>query len=192
MSIPVLRTERLDLRPLDADDLDALAAGSALALAERMGVLFEAPVEAPPLFGDEIALYAGRLRRHPEDVGWVAWLLSLRTTRDAVGVCGLGGGPDKRGVFTIGYSVYPAHQRRGYATEAMRRLLEWAFTQPGADLARATIPTWNAPSIRVAEKLGMTFIGKGTNNEVGDVLLYDLPRPLGGGATTRPSRSCET
>jgi ribosomal-protein-alanine N-acetyltransferase len=179
---PVLRTDRLELRALDADDLDAIAAGSALALAERMGVLFETPVEAPPLFGDEMAFYAGRLRRHPEDVGWVAWLLSLRSTRDAVGVCGLGGGPDRHGVFTIGYSVYPAHQRRGYATEAMERLLEWAFTQPGAELARATIPPWNAPSIRVAEKLGMAFVAKGTDKEVGDVLFYDMPRPRGRGA----------
>lgn len=178
MPIPVLRTERLELRPLDADDLEAMAAGDGPALTRRLDAVFAPPVGPPPLFGDEISYYADKLRRHPEDVGWVAWLSSLRTTRTAVGVCGLGGGPDRHGVFTIGYSVYPAHQGNGYATEAMARLLQWAFAQEasrGARLARATIPPWNTPSIRVAEKLGMTLTGKSVDKEVGDVLIYDLP-----------------
>jgi RimJ/RimL family protein N-acetyltransferase len=180
MPIPLLRTERLDLRPLDAGALDAMAAGDAPGLMQRLGVMFKCPLEAPPLFGAEIPFYAGRLRRHPEDVVWVAWLSSLRTSREAVGVCGLGGGPDRHGVFTIGYSVYPAHQRHGYATEAMARLVEWAFEQKGAELARATIPTWNTASIRVVTKLGMTFAGTSTNKDIGDVLLYDLRRPRSG------------
>jgi ribosomal-protein-alanine N-acetyltransferase len=179
--IPVLRTERLELRPLGADDLEALAAGDGAALTRRLGAVFAAPVKPPPLFGDEIPYYAGRLRRHPEDLGWVAWVSFLQSSREAVGVCGLGGGPDRHGVFTIGYSVYPAHQGKGYATEAMARLLQWAFAQAsrGPKLARATIPTWNAASIRVVEKLGMTLTGTSVNKEVGDVLLYDLPRQAG-------------
>jgi ribosomal-protein-alanine N-acetyltransferase len=184
VSIPVLRTERLELRPLDAGDLEAMAAGDAAALARRLGVVFRSPVEPPPLFGAEIPFYAGRLRRHPEDAGWVAWLASLRSSREAVGVCGLGGGPDRHGLFTIGYSVYPAHQGKGYATEAMASLLEWAFAQQGAELARATIPVWNTASIRVAVKLGMTLARRATSKEVGEVLLYDLPRRRGGGPAT--------
>ena len=175
--IPVLRTERLELRPLDAGDLEAMAAGDAAALTQRLGVVFESPLEPPPLFGAEIPFYAGRLRRHPEDASWVAWLTSLRSSRQAVGVCGLGGGPDRRGMFTIGYSVYPAHQGKGYATEAMASLLAWAFAQQGAQLARATIPIWNTASVRVATKLGMTLAGRATGREVGDVFLYDLSRP---------------
>jgi [ribosomal protein S5]-alanine N-acetyltransferase len=190
VGIPVLRTKRLELRPLDADDLDAMAAGDGAVLTHRLGAVFAPPVAPPPLFGDEISYYANRLRRHPEDVCWVAWLSSLQSSRAAVGVCGLGGGPDRHGVFTIGYSVYPAHQGNGYATEAMARLLDWAFGEAsrGPRMARATIPPWNIASIRVAEKLGMTRTGTSINKEIGDVLLYDLPHPRAGAPPPRAPR----
>ncbi|MGH2690838.1 MAG: GNAT family N-acetyltransferase [Actinomycetota bacterium] len=177
MRLPVLQTHRLELRPLDAAALSAMALGDAAALAERTGAVFEPPVEPPPLFGDEIPFYVTRLEADPADAVWISWLIAVQSTRLAVGVGGLGGGPGREGRFTIGYSVYPAHRGRGYATEAMERLLAWAFTQPRASVARATIPPWNTPSIRVAEKLGMTPAGKAEDREVGEVLVYELEAP---------------
>ena len=180
MPLPVLQTPRLELRPLDAGALSAMAQGDAAALAERTGAVFEPPVEPPPLFGDEIPFYVTRLQADPADAVWISWLISVQSTRVAVGVGGLGGGPGREGRFTIGYSVYPAHRGRGYATEAMERLLAWAFAQPRASVARATIPPWNTPSIRVAEKLGMTPAGNTEDREVGEVLVYELEAPDGG------------
>jgi RimJ/RimL family protein N-acetyltransferase len=176
--LPVLHTQRLELRPLDADALAAMALGDATGLTERTGAVFEPPVEPPPLFGDEIPFYVTRLQAKPSEAVWISWLISVQATRVAVGVGGLGGGPGREGLFTIGYSVYPAHRGQGYATEAMERLLEWAFSQPQASIARATIPPWNAPSIRVAEKLGMTRCGVAEDREVGEVLVYELVAEL--------------
>ena len=174
MRVDDLHTGRLDLRALDAADLGALAAADGETLSKRTGVRFARPVAPPPLFGDELPYYARRLRRHPDELGWWAWLISLRETAEAVGVAGLGGGPDAEGVFSIGYSVYEPHQGNGYATEAMRKLLEWAFLHPAARVARATIPPSNAASIRVARNLGMTLSGSAVSKDVGHVLVFEV------------------
>jgi RimJ/RimL family protein N-acetyltransferase len=53
----------------------------------------------------------------------------------------------------LAYELLPRAQGRGYATEAARALLEAAF-DTGRRRVWATIGSSNAPSLRVAEKLG--------------------------------------
>ena len=47
------------------------------------------------------------------------------------GALGFGGPPDPEGAVMIGYSTYPGADRKGYASEATRALVEWALAQPG-------------------------------------------------------------
>ena len=54
----------------------------------------------------------------------------------------------------IAYELLPTAHRQGYATEAAGALLAAAF-DTGRHRIWATIGAWNAPSIRVAEKIGM-------------------------------------
>lgn len=174
---PTLRTPRLDCHALDAGDLDALAAADADALRARLGATFDAPIEAPEHIHEHLADFATALRAKPDDAGWLLWLWVRRDSGEAVGMAGLGR-PDDDGVVTFGYSVYERHQRNGYATEALRALLdEWIFAEPAARVARATIPPWNAPSLRVAEKLGMRDVGRESDPEVGEVIVYERARP---------------
>jgi RimJ/RimL family protein N-acetyltransferase len=53
----------------------------------------------------------------------------------------------------LAYELLPRAHGRGYATEAARALLDAAF-DTGRHRIWATIGSWNAPSLRVAEKLG--------------------------------------
>ncbi|HVC03125.1 MAG TPA: GNAT family N-acetyltransferase [Candidatus Acidoferrales bacterium] len=55
----------------------------------------------------------------------------------------------------LGFVVHPAHQRRGYATEASRRMLEFAFTTMRLHRVIGRTEARNAGSARVLEKLGM-------------------------------------
>ena len=55
----------------------------------------------------------------------------------------------------LGFIVHPRHQGRGYATEAARALLEWAFEEVGFHRIYARHEPRNAASGRVLEKLGM-------------------------------------
>ena len=55
----------------------------------------------------------------------------------------------------IGYTMSPEHQGHGYATEAARGLLAYAFDRYEIAAARAVTDARNAPSIAVAQHLGM-------------------------------------
>ena len=61
-------------------------------------------------------------------------------------------------MITIVFKMSPAYQVRGYATEAIRALVDYAFDTLGAEIVRAHASAENAPSIRVAEKVGMRLV----------------------------------
>jgi RimJ/RimL family protein N-acetyltransferase len=55
----------------------------------------------------------------------------------------------------LGWAVAPPHQRRGYATEAARAVLAYAFETAGLHRVIVTMNPENKASVGVAEKLGM-------------------------------------
>lgn len=56
----------------------------------------------------------------------------------------------------IGYTISPAHARKGYASEAVTALLEW-LAENGIAEVKAGVAPDNAPSVRLLEKLGFYF-----------------------------------
>jgi RimJ/RimL family protein N-acetyltransferase len=75
----------------------------------------------------------------------------------------------------IGWTISPEHWGHGYATEAARASLAYAFETLGWSRVIHVILTGNERSIAVAKKLGSTFIRSqqglpGVTNE--DVLIY--------------------
>ena len=58
----------------------------------------------------------------------------------------------------VGYTIAPAFQGRGYATEAVGALVDYALAVLGADVVRAHASAENVPSLRVAEKVGMRLV----------------------------------
>jgi RimJ/RimL family protein N-acetyltransferase len=104
----------------------------------------------------EIESMASRAPGEPG--GWVQLSVTERESGRLVGdvgLCRVGGEP---GVLKIGYTIAPAFQGRGYATEAVRALVAYLFGTLRADVVRAHASASNAPSIRVAEKAGMRLI----------------------------------
>ena len=76
-------------------------------------------------------------------------------------------------------TVYPEFQGRGFATEAVRALVSWAVAQPGVARVRATIPPWNASSLRVAEKAGLRPVGTDVDEEGGEVQVWEAEADTG-------------
>ncbi len=54
----------------------------------------------------------------------------------------------------IGYTISPHHQRKGYATEAVRAILGYLFDTLGKHRVTASLDPRNASSAAVLEKLG--------------------------------------
>ena len=186
MPPPPLSTERLELLPITADVFDAWLSADAARLTALTGATFPEPVRAPPLMDDALQPQRDRLRAHPAEVGWWGWLVVLRATKGVVGSVGLAGRPDEAGAVLLGYSMYPEFERRGYATEAVAGLIHWVLAHPEVTTVRATIPPWNTPSIRVAEKVGMRQAGVGRDEEVGEVLVYEVRRDNSTRIRSRP------
>jgi ribosomal-protein-alanine N-acetyltransferase len=124
-----VRTARLDLVAATYDHLVAEIAGPA-----PLGAMLDAvvPGDWPPPLNDARSqrFFLEILRKQPSAVGWCVWYIVLRgAPRAVVGNCGFKGEPSE-GTVEIGYSVVPAYQRHGYASEATDGLVRWAFGDP--------------------------------------------------------------
>jgi len=87
-----------------------------------------------------------------EELSW-----GLRTpTGDLVGVVGL---RSKLGRFDIGFWLGAQHRGHGYMPEAVRAVLDWAFSTGFADEVSWECIAGNLASASVARKLGFTFGG---------------------------------
>ncbi len=173
---PALRTARLAATGLTPEDVDLWAAGDAAALREVLGVRFPEPVLAPPLLEEDLSSIGAVMRATATPAGWSIWLFSRLDDTVPVGAAGFSGYPDAAGVVQIGYSIYPAHERRGYCTEGVRAIFDWAWGDPALRTIRATIPPWNVASLRVAEKLGMIENGTDVDPDVGEVIVFEERR----------------
>ena len=88
-----------------------------------------------------------------------------RDTDRLVGDVGISPADGEPGIVKVGYTISPSVQGRGYATEAVGALVDYAFGTLGADVIRAYASADNLPSIRVAEKVGMTLIERFTGHD---------------------------
>jgi len=171
-----VRTPRLDLTPMSADEIDALLAGDASRLNALTGARFREPAP-PPYMADALPVVRDRLRARPAEAPWWNWLIVDRASGEAVGSVAFGGPVGQDGAVLVGYAMYADYEGRGYATEAVRALVGWAFGQPGVREVRALAPVWNTPALRVAENVGMRPVASDEDDDVGEVLLYAVTAP---------------
>jgi ribosomal-protein-alanine N-acetyltransferase len=146
-------TPRLELVPCSLAVANALSDD-----VEDGGRLLDArlPKEWPdPELAEFLPLYAELLSKDPLLLGYGVWLLIESETRTVVGSAGFQGRPNPAGEVEIGYGVHGDFRNRGYATEAARALVEWAFEQPGVKRVTAHCDQENIASHRVVEKAGL-------------------------------------
>jgi ribosomal-protein-alanine N-acetyltransferase len=169
-----IHTDRLELFPLSAAAIDALLEADDGRLRSLTGATFPQPVAPPPYMAESLPVVRDRLRSADPEAEWWNWLIVRRDNRDAVGSVAFGGRPDARGAVLIGYAMYPGREGKGYATEAVRAMVDWAFVQPGVKVVRALAPVWNTPAVHVAEKVGMRPVASDEDDEIGEVLVYEV------------------
>ena len=149
-----IRTERLCLRQLEAEEGRALLRGEAdqgrpwMAGYPMQGTLIavEAFVRAVDNGADPGAYGVYQLVRSGDDL--------------VVGDIGFHGPPSPGGSVTVGYGLAPGARGQGYATEALRALVAWALAQPEVSVVEADTTHANLPSQRVMERAGMRMYDK--------------------------------
>ncbi len=117
--------------------------------------------EADPHMKQALSEMLAGCEADPKQYLWYTdWLVTLRESGETVGSLGFKG-PPKNGEVELGYGIDPAFAGHGYATEAAKALIDWAFTQPEVYFIMGEAEAENAASLRILEKLGFVPAGQG-------------------------------
>ncbi|HEX9038314.1 MAG TPA: GNAT family N-acetyltransferase [Ktedonobacterales bacterium] len=98
----------------------------------------------------------GQIDRQPGEPGtWFQFAIALKATDALIGDCALHARDDDPRLGEIGYTLARAAQGHGYASEAVRALLAYAFETLALHRVSAIVDCRNAPSVRLLERAGM-------------------------------------
>lgn len=164
----LFQTERLYFRHMNHADTDRLLA----------------------LFQDEkvMAYYPSKKNRQ-DTLEWIEWtlqnyrsygiglwILELKEERELIGQCGLVPKKiDGKVEIEIGYLLAQKHWNKGLATEAASSCLRYGLHDLSFNRIVSLIDPLNTPSIRVAEKIGMTF-EKSVNKWGKSLMMYSISK----------------
>jgi RimJ/RimL family protein N-acetyltransferase len=148
-NVTELLTERLELRPWRADDLDAYAA--IVADSEVMRHMSGGPADRAAAWR-QIALFIG----HRELRGWSQAAVVERASGRLIGRGGLWE-PEGWPGLEVGWVLERAAWGQGYASELGRAVRDHVFGALGAEHLISVIHTGNTRSVRVAEAIGSVF-----------------------------------
>ena len=169
----MLKTERLRILPLAAKQLRMLLDDPA-ELAGRLGLDgcgelmdFETRQAMEGLYGEAAA--------NPHDWPWnTNWQIILEKENIPVGsACFLrdSANPERAGV---GYGIDSAHRSKGYMTEALQAMRDWAFSQPGIEIFYAETAADNIPSQKVLLSAGLKPVGRGEEELLWEIEKQEL------------------
>lgn len=147
----LLETQRLQLKPVAEDELDILqhiftdpyvrrylCDGNILTLQQVEEMLRE----SQKLFNEQ-------------DFG--LWLIRTKDNEEVIGLAGLWYFFEEEQPQLV-YALLPQATKKGYATEAANRILEYSFDELGYPYLVASCDRPNLESCKVAERLGMSVV----------------------------------
>ncbi|HVZ45859.1 MAG TPA: GNAT family N-acetyltransferase [Ramlibacter sp.] len=148
-----LQTDRLLLRMFREEDLAAYA--QICADPEVMRFLGNGNVLDRAQTWGQIAWFLG----HWALRGYGMWAVEERATGELVGRIGFID-PEGWPGFELGWTLRRSSWGMGFATEGAKRALQYAFEALGRDRVISLVRPLNAPSIKVAERIGERLEGE--------------------------------
>lgn len=147
----ILETERLTIRRWDpAADLD-----DALAIyGDPLTMRF---IPCGALDREQTARLITRMAEREREHGFGIWPVVLKNDGRVIGECGITYIPDYGRDVEIAWIFNRAYHGKGYASEAARAVKDLALGKLHLPQLYALIDRENAPSIAVANRLGMQF-----------------------------------
>lgn len=172
-----IESERLRLIPLTHQQLQ-LAHTDRPALELSLGLNISA-MQIDPLYQTEIDdaminFWLPKTLEHTEQYLWyTSWEIVLKRTNTTIGGIGFGGELNDKGEVETGYMIDGNHHNQGYATEALRTMIRWAFTQANVQAIIVRTYADNLPSRKMMDKCGFNQV-----DDVDGLLTYRLMRTV--------------
>ena len=145
---PIIETERLILRPITLDDAEACFSWNS---------------------DDRVAKYMSypRCTDISQTIDWIKstltdeqewnWAFVLKAENKVIGTGGIGPNKFMEGYWGIGYNLHYDYWHKGYCTEAMRAIVDFAHNELGVNKICSDHAIENPRSGKVMEKLGLKF-----------------------------------
>jgi RimJ/RimL family protein N-acetyltransferase len=150
--VPVrIETDRLVIRTIEPRDAEPW-----LAMVTDPRVRRYLPPFPPPT-ADVVDGMIERRQAMEQERGYAMWAVESKESGTLVGQCGMYPAEHRGPEVELAYHFEPAAWNRGYATEAARGVLEYAFAALGMKRVIAFVMPANVASCRVVEKAGMRF-----------------------------------
>lgn len=143
-------TDRLNLRPIEERDVDAMLATRTIPAVVEF--TYE-PIWTREYAIDRVARYVCLSRETPPI--FTRWMIEIRTSGEVIGDIFLSKDAELQGTTEIGYVIHPDYAGYGYATEAAREVLRIGFEEWGVHRIYARVDEDNTGSVRVCQHLGM-------------------------------------
>ena len=163
----MLVTKRLELHEVRLEHKVAFQRGRE-ALSGLLGVAV--PLEWPEFPEAFTLAVSGAVSvGEPEPNRWPGYLFVDRRKGALIGNGGYSGEPNRAGEVEVGYEVAPAYRNMGYASEAVRALVDNALkvSEVTAVIAH-TLAVENA-SVRVLRKVGFQWDGEMVSEDAGAI-----------------------
>lgn len=146
----IFETERLFLREMVPEDYEALS----LVLGDP-SIMQHYPY---PFDEARIREWIARNINRYKDNGFGLWAVCLKETGEMIGDCGLTlQNINGEMLPEIGYHIRANCQRKGYAKEAAKGTMDWAFKNTSYPALYSYCKYTNIPSFKTAESIGMHF-----------------------------------
>lgn len=157
----MIETERLLLKPLTHDQLLKYIKDDH-SLEEEFGLLSNKKDISPSL---KDALKQTILPNvHNKDKNYrynTLWVLISKSDQKIIGDIGFEGEPDANCEIEIGYGTYEAFRGRGFMTEAVAGIIEWAKAQDDVKTITASTGVDNVASYSILEKNNFIKVSEG-------------------------------
>lgn len=109
-----------------------------------------------------------------QEYAYGRWAVIAKSNEEFLGWCGLKYSPEIDEV-DIGFRFFKKHWNKGYATESAKACIEYGFENLNLKTIVGRAMEANVASIKVLEKLGMTFVGK-FEFHLHDGVLYQIKK----------------
>lgn len=156
MSNTHISSTRLSLRLIALTDLEDIHALHSLPETDEFNTL-----GIPADLAETENIISSWIAKHSVDpITNYVFAIEESTSGNFIGLFGLNLGSPKFQIAEVWYKIHSLHWGKGYATEALKAVLEYGFEQLGLHRIEAGCAVDNIGSIKVMEKAGMTREGR--------------------------------
>ena len=151
--LPTLESERLVMRKITESDTDDM-----FAYTSDAELLQHLPLNVTPTRADAQGAIRGFMDMyHARRVA--PWGVTIKATGQHIGICGFESWNPVTDRAEIGFLIARACWRRGYASEAARRVMRFGFERMNLNRIEARVKPDNEPSRLLLGKLGLRYEG---------------------------------